>query len=415
MIILVNIFLNKQYYNNIFDYVIDNIYLEKELKDILLCIKELYTKFPNKESFSIDSLQLFFFSNFSIREKDRSAYEAIFAQCRGLPVDEDIVEATIASLRTKAGAGKLALAAMAVAEGKEPVEHLRQFYEELDSVQEPTNDSNDFVTQDLNTLYDETVSTPGLRWRLEALNRSLGSLRKGDFGFIFARPETGKTTFLASEVSFFATQLGDSGKTVLWFNNEEQGSKVALRCYQAALGKTLHELMSDRSGNAEEYAMLGGRNIRIYDSAAIHRSTVEKLAQQTNPGLIVFDQIDKIKGFDGDREDLRLGSIYIWARELAKQYCPVIGVSQASGEAEGVKYLHMDHCANAKTSKQAEADWILGIGTTHDPDYQHIRYLSICKNKLQGDSDTDPNLRHGRMDVEIQPTVARYKDLMRTA
>ena len=412
MVILINICLTKSNFECIYDYVLENLFIEKELKDILLSLKEMFDKFPNKESFSIDSLQLYFFSNNSVREKDRSTYEAIFAQCRGLPVDEDIVEATVASLRTKAGAGKLALAAMAVAEGKEPVEHLRQFYEELDSVQEPTTDEDQFVTHDLDRLYDETVSAPGLRWRLEALNRSLGSLRKGDFGFIFARPETGKTTFLASEVSFFATQLGDSGKTILWFSNEEQGNKVALRCYQAALGKTLHELMSDRSGNAEEYAMLGGRNIRIYDSAAIHRSTVENLAKQANPGLIVFDQIDKIKGFEADREDLRLGQIYIWARELAKTYCPVIGVSQASGEAEGVKYLHMDHCANAKTSKQAEADWILGIGATHDPDYQHIRYLSICKNKLQGDEDTNPELRHGKLDVEIQPTVARYKDLL---
>ena len=63
-------------------------------------------------------------------------------------------------------------------------------------------------------LYNETIATPGLRWRLGSLNRMLGSLRKGDFGFIFARPETGKTTFLASEVTNFATQLE---QPILWF------------------------------------------------------------------------------------------------------------------------------------------------------------------------------------------------------
>ena len=49
---------------------------------------------------------------------------------------------------------------------------------------------------DLAKLHDSQVATSGLRWRLNWLNKALGSLRKGDFGFIFARPETGKTTFL---------------------------------------------------------------------------------------------------------------------------------------------------------------------------------------------------------------------------
>ena len=170
--------------------------------------------------------------------------------------------------------------------------------------------------------------------------------------------------------------------------------------------------MSNRATNSARYREAGGSNIKLYDSAAIHRNDVERICKDTQPGLIVFDQLDKIKGFTDDREDLRLGSIYIWARELAKSYCPVIGVSQASGEAEGVKYLHMDHVANAKTAKQAEADWILGIGKTHDPDFEHIRYLSICKNKLAGDQDTLPELRHGRMDVEIQASIARYRDIL---
>jgi replicative DNA helicase len=64
----------------------------------------------------------------------------------------------------------------------------------------------------------------------------LGSLRKGDFGFVFARPETGKTTFLASEISFMAEQLSDDDGPSLWINNEEQSEKPMLRCIQATLG-----------------------------------------------------------------------------------------------------------------------------------------------------------------------------------
>ena len=71
----------------------------------------------------------------------------------------------------------------------------------------------------------------------------------------------------------------------------------------------------------------------------------------------------------------------------------------------------MDNVANAKTEKQAMADFILGIGATHDTALEYIRHLHLCKNKLSGDADTDPTLRHGKMDVCIKPEIARYVDI----
>ena len=139
---------------------------------------------------------------------------------------------------------------------------------------------------------------------------------------------------------------------------------------------------------------------------------VEQVVKRLSPGLVIYDQIDKIKGFQNDREDLRLGSIYQWARELAKGSHAAIGVCQADGTAEGVRYLTMEHVANAKTAKQAEADWILGIGRTHDNDGEYIRYFNISKNKLVGDDDSLPELRHGKFEVIIEPTLARYKDVI---
>ena len=71
----------------------------------------------------------------------------------------------------------------------------------------------------------------------------------------------------------------------------------------------------------------------------------------------------------------------------------------------------MANVANAKTAKQAEADWILGIGKTNDPGYEFVRFLHLSKNKLAGDEDSDPTLRHGKREVIIDPNVARYKDI----
>ena len=72
----------------------------------------------------------------------------------------------------------------------------------------------------------------------------------------------------------------------------------------------------------------------------------------------------------------------------------------------------MEHVANAKTSKQAEADWILGIGKTHTQELEMVRYLNISKNKLFGDTDSLPELKHGRFECLINPTIARYEDII---
>ena len=101
------------------------------------------------------------------------------------------------------------------------------------------------------------------------------------------------------------------------------------------------------------------------------------------------------------------------ARELAKTYAPTIGVCQADGSAEGQKWLSMANVSNAKTSKQAEADWILGLGKTHEETAEYIRYINLSKNKLMGDKDTIHSLRHGRFEVVIQPEIARYKDIVK--
>lgn len=303
----------------------------------------------------------------------------------------------------------LSLAAYDASRGSKSVLEVLELAGKL-SVEQP--DEISYVTDDLETILDDTVRVPGLRWRLNCLNRSLGSLRKGDFGFVFARPETGKTTFLASEVTHMAGQLGEDSGPVLWFNNEEQGKKVKLRCFEAALSATKARLLAETARAKAEYTKRTGNKIKIIDDdQTISRGFVESVCAKEKPSLILFDQIDKIKGFKADREDLAMGAIYQWSRELAKKYSPVIGVCQADGTAEGEAWLHMGHVANAKTAKQAEADFILGIGKKHDPGLEFVRFINISKNKLIGDQDTMPGLRHSKLEVLIEPEIGRYKDI----
>jgi hypothetical protein len=219
---------------------------------------------------------------------------------------------------------------------------------------------------------------------------------------------TGKTTFLASELSHMGQQTdGD----ILWFCNEEQGNKVGIRTFQAALGLQLDILWSDMDRHQSLYNSKLQDRIKIFHTEdSSNANHIEQIIKEHNPALIVFDQLDKVKGFKAERKDLELAASYQWARELAKRYAPVIGVSQASGEAEGKLWLTMDMIDGSKTGKAAEADWIIGIGKDSD-NTSRSRYLSICKNKLIGDKDILPDLRHGSMQVLIRPEVARYEDL----
>lgn len=349
-----------------------------------------------------------FFAN---RPKDVEFYESLFDNLKSYEPNETTVYQLIKSIVRAKKLRELSIASYEVAEGKKDFNHvveLISYFDKLEQVQEE-QEEDPFVSSELAGLLAGSISTPGLRWRLASLNNTLGSLRPGDFGFIFARPETGKTTFLASEMSFMA---GQTDRPILWVNNEEQGSKVQIRVYQAALGVPLENLKANPGSSQERYIKATKDNIKIVDRVGVHYHEIEKLCEKYKPALVLFDQIDKIKGFKADREDLALGAIYIWARELAKRFsCPVIGVCQADGTGENVKWLTMSHVANAKTSKQAEADWILGIGCIHDTGWEMMRFFNISKNKLLGDDDSDPKLRHGRWEVRIDPYCARYEDL----
>ena len=382
----------------------------RELKILYNSLKILHDKFPETDK-TVDDLATIVWSSYpQMREAERDAISSLLDTVRNSVASPDVLDSVLETVRKRAVARDMAIKSLEVSEGIGSWEELGTLYETLqktDSGVEPLARLR-FVSDDLDVLESHTILTSGLKWRLDCLNRSLGPLRLGDFGFIFARPEAGKTTFLASEVSHMA---GQTDRPIIWFNNEEQGEKVRLRIIQATLGYRADEIWTDKERTKALYAEQTKGLIRIVDEPAIYKTDVELVLKTLSPSLCIFDQIDKIKGFDADRNDLVYGRIYQWARELAKSYCPVIGVCQSDGSGEGVKWLTMSNVADAKTSKQAEADWILGIGRSNEVSTDDIRFFNISKNKLLGDKDTDPNERHGRFEVYIRPMIARYEDL----
>jgi hypothetical protein len=404
-LIIIKYILNNNIYNKYINYININ---NNNLNKLLYCIKSIQET-TEKENISVEDLELKFFSDYPfIKASEKEIYEALFEKLRTIELDPDRIEEYLKKQKQASLAHKIAEMSLEVTEGRKDFKDILDHVSQIDLDAPMEEEEIEFVSDDLEELYEKQVKTPGLKWRLKCLNQSLGSLRKGDFGFIFARPETGKTTFLASEVSYMCNQKEGN---VLWINNEEQGEKVMLRCIQATLGINDTQLGANLPENKKKYYELTDGKIKIKDQASISKTEVERICEKVQPSLIIFDQIDKIKGFDEGRTDLTLGALYQWARELAKTYAPVIAVCQADGTGESVKWLNMGHVANAKTAKQAEADWILGIGKTHDEGFELMRYLNISKNKLVGDSNTLPELRHGKFDVIIKADNGRYEDI----
>lgn len=406
---LIILLLNYNRYNK-YNNVIDTKYLKdnhKEIYYIYITLVELIN--VNNTDISLDELIAYFYAKHP-DVRDNAVYEALFTQAKGIQVTDDVGDSILAAIKQRKTALELSEAAYQYTQGFATLDRVTSLAKEIECPTEAAKDETEYVTTDLDELLNQTIQRPGLRWRLDCLNKSLGSLRRGDFGFIFARPETGKTTFLASEISHMLTQ---TDKSIIWFNNEEQGNKVMLRLYQAYFGVTLQQLISNAKHYKMAWAEAVGNRFKLVDSAAISKNQVERTLEAcSDVGLILVDQLDKIKGFEADRKDLALGACYQWSRELAKTYAPFIGVSQADGTGEGQKWLTMQNVADAKTAKQAEADWIAGIGKSHNPNEESIRFINLSKNKLQGDSDTVPELRHGRFEVLIEPQVARYKDIV---
>lgn len=262
------------------------------------------------------------------------------------------------------------------------------------------DESNELETTpvDLDYVLEQTVQEAGLRWRLPCLNRSLGPLRKGDFIILAARPETGKTTMLASE----ATYMIEQGARVLWVNNEERGEKVMLRITEALFGATKDQILANRKKAATKLAAYKDRIVLVEPQFYWE---VEALVKRVEPSLIVFDMLDKVQGFKGDREDLRHAEAYRWARRLAR-FAPVITSSQATGDAENRKWIPLSMLAGSRTAKQAEADAIIMLGK--DNDEEHIRYLNIVKNKLAGDENSVEEMRHGKFEILLDRQRARY-------
>lgn len=385
--------------------------------EIFNVLGEYWDNYPTRTDFNYAEFRTFFSIVKGRKLKDPSAYEVAFDNLKdALDKPTPIVKDLLGKLIETDYATQIYDVCLKIGTGMggelESIEPLLNAYKK--EVGSSVEKEDVFVKPSLDYL-SGTVASGGLNWRLKELNVALGPIRKGDFIIIAARPETGKTTFTASEASYMMTQL-QLDEHVIWINNEEASNKVMMRVIQAYHQVTSSDLLANPKELEEQFIGDGGDRFLILDDdsgiKSVHK--IATLFKEFKPGLIIFDQLDKVHGFKQDREDLRIGQLYEWARDVAKDYCPVIAISQVDGTGEGEKWIQMNQLRGSKTDKIGEADAIITIGKSNEPGMDLQRFIHVPKNKLFGGKDTLEAHRHGCFEVDIEPARARYVSKWKT-
>lgn len=393
---------NKEFYDKYYTYLKIDDYIKINYPILFRLFKCLPVD-------SLTELEATYLTNYPVmKEGDREDIANIVKRIGEAECSEDAVIDYLNNHRTNAIASEIAITALEVSQGSKPKDSLTSLVSKLDD-EITVEDASDYISTDIEELLQEDELEDGLHWRLRCLNQSLGPLRKGDFGHIFARVETGKTAMWVSEVTHFMTQ---TDKPIVIFFNEEGGKGVIWRLYSAATGMSYMELRNNPKHARKVWLDKGGDNLRFIDEPnLVERKNIEKTIEKEQPALVIIDNMDKVKGFSADREDMRLHEIYKWGRELAKTHCPVISVGQADATGHNTMWIDEAQMANSKTGKPSELDYIIGIGRIDKENYEDVRYINIPKNKLRGDKNTLEGLRHGRFDVLLKPSLSVYEDL----
>lgn len=261
------------------------------------------------------------------------------------------------------------------------------------------------TTDNIYELLAETSDDNRWKFNIETLARHVYGIGPAEFGIVFARPETGKSAFL---ISIIAGPGGfcQQGAKVLYLGNEERTTRTKLRAIQACSGMTREQITENPDLAMSKYQAIKDRLI-MKDVQEWDLDTINAYCEKIKPDAVFIDQADKVTisgQYNSSHERLR--ELYRSLRELAKRHdCALIGVSQASAEAEGKTRVDFSMLEGSKTGKAAEADLIIGIGKASsgdDNEPDNRRFINVSKNKLSG--------FHGYVIAMIEPEVSRYTE-----
>ena len=304
------------------------------------------------------------------------------------PVSTDVAKDVIEKLWVQESFREIAQLSLNASEGS--LDIITKIYEKIEKVKQglvAEDDLGDPVTDDIHDLLASASDAARWPFNIETLTRHVYGIGPSEFAIVFARPETGKSSF---GVSLAAAPGGwcQQGARVLMLGNEESMKRTRLRAIQAWNGWSPKEVVARPDEAIARFSAIKDRFI-MKDVQEWDFNKVDRYITRFKPDIVIIDQLDKVNidgTYNSSHEKLR--EVYRRAREMAKRHeCALLAVSQASADAEGRTRLDFSMMENSKTGKAAEADLIIGIGKhgqSDDGEPDTMRFLNISKNKLSG-------------------------------
>jgi replicative DNA helicase len=373
---------NRDRYYLIMKYINKEI-VGKEAFILLHALGDFYNAHPDIETVNFNDFAVWFTNSHSpdIKSKDLELYKALFAKVgeANPAIVKDLIEAYVKK-------DTLSQLQDAILRNK-PLEDFQTIINSVVRVEKDTAE----VSMDILEDTEITDRSKGLKWRLNCVNSGAGHLIVGDFVLVAGRFNSGKSSFVVSELSHMAEQL-PADKDVLLFVNEGRAVDYKERIYQSVFNVPIEEIKANRQKYKELYLERMGRvdKIKLFKINKFTHRQVEALIKKHNPGLIVIDMIDHIGGFkvnSNEPSDQKVRVLYHWVLDVAGQYAPVIGTTQVSNlQGQDPRWPAPEKLTGSTTAKQEAPNLIIIIGQEEDLN-STTRYISSTKNKFRPENE----------------------------
>jgi replicative DNA helicase len=373
-------------------------------QEIYKCIEQMHDKFET----DVTPLELFSYWK-SQNPTSTGAWTAevqdVINSIGNAPeIKDEIASDVIESLWRQSIGLDVANLGILMSEGEaSAMDKLNQLLDRVSSGYLPDNFEQCIVTDDIYELLAVVSDDNRFKFNIDTLSRHVYGLARGEFGVIAAYSNVGKTAFA---ISLCASPAGfcAQGAKVGYIANEEVGKRTKLRAIQCYTGMTVEEVEFDPAAAHARYAGIRDRLI-FADSQGWDIQQLDAFLAQQKFDVVIVDMADKIaltQQFNSGHERLR--ELYYRLRELAKKHnCALIGLSQASAEAEGKTRLTPTMLEGSKVGKIAETDCLIGLGKLNDPDNPDdpTRWITVMKNKISG--------WHGTIICNLNQKTSRYE------
>lgn len=371
--------------------------LTPEVSTLLQWYEYYFSQFPNANHVIAEDLKMLVKLRSPVGSEDQQAItNHLIDKHLGEPVAEERVRGVTNMLYELAYSGEAAAIISKYQNGEEidvvfEMANLTRKYAQ----HKGQNTPDTFEDTDIATILAEEADSNGIKFRfLKCLHDTIKSLSGGADILIGARPDKGKTSFVAATVVDFAPQCVEyfgPNRPILWLVNEGAAKRIKPRIYQAALKKTLEEItdLSNQGKLVEEYckAIKADKDyIRVKNAHGMTMAQIEQVIESMNPCMVVYDMLANVhlsKGMASGSKVSDLETLGQVKRELAVTY-DHIALSTVQISAEGANQLHPPESAmkDSKTALQGACDVIILLGNLDNPIAADMRGVSTPKNKF---------------------------------